>query len=619
MENGFFRKQHLDHIVQKVSVFRKDIPCGVVALVEDTLHFGVDFRGGFGRHCLLIEIASQKHFVFGIAEIYRAERAHTPFGNHLSCDGACALNIVACARRDVFDDDFFGDASRKHHCDFVHQLSAGNVVVVVHGTGDGIACRLSARYDGNLVDFVAVFKEFRNDCVSAFVIRGDAFVSFADDAALFLRTRDDLIDTFVDIAHRNDLSVVARAKDCRLVQKVFDVRAGEARSKTGKRFEIDVGGKRFVPCVNLEYFFPAANVGDLYVNLTVETAGAQQCGVENIRAVGCRHNDNAVVLFKAVHLDKQLVERLFALVVTAAQARAALSADRVDFVDENDARHIVFRLVEQVAHTRRADADEHFDKVTAAYAEKRHVRLACDRFCKQRFTGARRTYEQNALGNSRADIDELFGVFKEFHDFLQFFLFFFRAGDVRKTHLNRLGNAGFGLSEVHRLLVLSLALTINNVHHDTEKHNRQYGQKQAVKKRAARGIVVRNLGGRPTRVALTVFDHVVNLLNVSVGNITKRVVLIREILFGDLAVVISDFQNVVAGNLNIRNFACLYVFDKRRVAYLARAVVREHRRDKHDKHKTNQKNYYSFCSFFHSVIASASAIKTSYYLSLSRS
>lgn len=279
----------------------------------------------------------------------------------------------------------------------------------------------------------------------------------------------------------------------------------------------------------------------------------------------------------------------------------------------------MFRLVEQVAHTRRADADEHFDKVTAAYAEKRHVRLACDRFCKQRLTRARRTYEQNALGNSRADIDELFGVFKEFHDFLQFFLFFFRAGDVRKTHLNRLGNAGFGLSEVHRLLVLSLALTINNVHHDTEKHNRQYGQKQAVKKRAARGIVVRNLGRRPTRVALTVFDHVVNLLNVSVGNITKRVVLIREILFGDLAVVISDFQNVVAGNLNISDFARLYVFDKRRVAYLARAVVREHRRDKHDKHKANQKNYYSFCSFFHCVIASASAIKTSYYLSLSRS
>lgn len=121
--------------------------------------------------------------------------------------------------------------------------------------------------------------------------------------------------------------------------------------------------------MNLEYFFPSANVGDLYVNLTVETAGAQQCGVENIRAVGCRHNDNAVVLFKAVHLDKQLVERLFALVVTAAQARAALSADRVDFVDKNDTRHIVFRLVEQVAHTRCADADEHFDKVTAAYAE----------------------------------------------------------------------------------------------------------------------------------------------------------------------------------------------------------------------------------------------------------
>ena len=41
---------------------------------------------------------------------------------------------------------------------------------------------------------------------------------------------------------------------------------------------------------------------------------------------------------EAVHLDEQLVERLLALVVAAAEAGAAVAADGVDLVDEDDRR-----------------------------------------------------------------------------------------------------------------------------------------------------------------------------------------------------------------------------------------------------------------------------------------
>ena len=53
---------------------------------------------------------------------------------------------------------------------------------------------------------------------------------------------------------------------------------------------------------------------------------------------------------EAVHLDEQLVERLLALVVAPTQAGAAMAADRVDLVHEDDARRRLLGLLEEIAH-----------------------------------------------------------------------------------------------------------------------------------------------------------------------------------------------------------------------------------------------------------------------------
>ena len=54
----------------------------------------------------------------------------------------------------------------------------------------------------------------------------------------------------------------------------------------------------------------------------------------------------------------------------------AASAQRVQLVDENDAGRGLARLIEQVAHARGADADEHFDEFRAGDREERHAGLA---------------------------------------------------------------------------------------------------------------------------------------------------------------------------------------------------------------------------------------------------
>ena len=134
--------------------------------------------------------------------------------------------------------------------------------------------------------------------------------------------------------------------------------------------------------------------------------GRSSAGIEHVGTVGRGDEDDALVRLEAVHLDEQLVQRLLALVVAAAEAGAAMAADGVDLVDEDDAGGVLLALLEQVADARRADADEHLDEVGAADREERHVRFAGDGAGEQRLARSRRAHEQHALGNAAAELLE---------------------------------------------------------------------------------------------------------------------------------------------------------------------------------------------------------------------
>jgi hypothetical protein len=75
-----------------------------------------------------------------------------------------------------------------------------------------------------------------------------------------------------------------------------------------------------------------------------------------------------------------------------------MTADRVDFVDEDDAGRVLLGLLEHVAHAAGADADEHLDEVRAGDGEERHVGFARDGAREQGLAGARRADQQHALG-----------------------------------------------------------------------------------------------------------------------------------------------------------------------------------------------------------------------------
>ena len=113
----------------------------------------------------------------------------------------------------------------------------------------------------------------------------------------------------------------------------------------------------------------------IHHNLPVKAPRAEQCRIKDIRPIRSRDNDDAFIGGKPIHLDQKLVECLLPLVMTATDPRAALTTDSIDLVNKYNAGGVLFRLIEKVAHPRRADAYEHFHEIGAADGEKWHSRL----------------------------------------------------------------------------------------------------------------------------------------------------------------------------------------------------------------------------------------------------
>src|SRR5260370_8828874 len=121
----------------------------------------------------------------------------------------------------------------------------------------------------------------------------------------------------------------------------------------------------------------------------IESSWAEQSRIQDIGAIGRGDEDDTVVGFKSVHLDEELVEGLLALVVSTAEACAAVTADCVDLIDEDDAGGVLLALLEEVADAGSADADEHLDKVGAGDGEEGDVGFTGYCAGEQSFPGTR--------------------------------------------------------------------------------------------------------------------------------------------------------------------------------------------------------------------------------------
>ncbi len=206
---------------------------------------------------------------------------------------------------------------------------------------------------------------------------------------------------------------------------------GVARAMT---LEIDVLVERDLARVDLQNALASPDVGHVDHDTAVESARAEKRRIENVGSVGRGEKDDALVALEPVHLDEELVQRLLALVVTAAETRAPVAPDGVDLVDEENARRVLLALVEEVPHAGGPHADEHLDEIRSAHREERHVGLAGHRLGEKRFPRPRRPEQEGPLRDPAAKSLKFLGIAEKLDDLLELLLRLVGPGDVVERH-----------------------------------------------------------------------------------------------------------------------------------------------------------------------------------------
>jgi hypothetical protein len=273
----------------------------------------------------------------------------------------------------------------------------------------------------------------------------------AQHAVALLQAGDQALDRLVEVGLRHRVRAAPRGEQCGLVDQVGEIGAREPGRDCGDPLEVDAGRELHLLRVHLQDLQASFLVRPVDQHHAVEAPGAQQRRVEDLGPVGGGEQHQPGARIEAVELDQQLVQRLLLLVVAAVAARAACAPERVELVDEDDRRRLLARLLEQIAHPRRAHADEHLDELRAGDREEGHAGLAGDRAREQRLAGSRRADQQHALGNARAEPPVALRVLEELDHLLQLGLGFVHAGHVAERDAGLLLDVHLGaaLADAH--------------------------------------------------------------------------------------------------------------------------------------------------------------------------
>ncbi len=272
--------------------------------------------------------------------------AHAQTGDHRTGQLGNAFEIVRGARGDVVEDQVFGSAAAQQTRHVGLQLVAREQRAILFGESHGKAAHHATGDDADLLNGVGLRQDVQDDGMAGLMVGDDALLLVADDPALALRASDHAFDGLLELRSTDGVLVAAGGQDGSLVDDVLQVGAHETGGGLGDGRQVGLRLDRLALDVDLEDGFAPAHVGTIEDNTAVEAAGPEQGRIEHVWAVGRGHDDHVGVGVKAVHFDEHLVEGLLALVVAAAETRAALAAHGIDLVHEHDAGRMALRLLE---------------------------------------------------------------------------------------------------------------------------------------------------------------------------------------------------------------------------------------------------------------------------------
>ena len=135
------------------------------------------------------------------------------------------------------------------------------------------------------------------------------------------------------------------------IAHVGDVSAAEARCLTGEEIHVNAVVHLDGTQVHIKNRSALGQVWHVHVDLTIKAPGAHQSLVQDVRPVGRSQDDDSAVCAESVHLSEELIQCVFAFVIGPhTRVFPARPADGIDFVDKDDCRSFLLRLLEQIAH-----------------------------------------------------------------------------------------------------------------------------------------------------------------------------------------------------------------------------------------------------------------------------
>ena len=185
------------------------------------------------------------------------------------------------------------------------------------------------------------------------MVRHDPALFHAEDPVLLLFSYQDDFHGLQKILLGDCLAAVLNRENRALVDHVREIRTHRAGGRQSDGVQIDRLIQHDVLRMNLQDLNPALQIRALHDDSPVKSAGPQKRGIQHLGPVRCGQDQQTLGGVKAIHLGKQLIQGLLALVISPVMGITGL-ADGVNLIDENNTGGVLLRLLEQVAHAGRA-------------------------------------------------------------------------------------------------------------------------------------------------------------------------------------------------------------------------------------------------------------------------
>ena len=312
---------------------------------------------------------------------------------HAACQLCSLLDIIGSAAGNAAENNLLSTAAACHGYNLVEQLFLGHQHAVIFADLHGVAqSAVGTRNNSNLMYRSTVLLHSSHKCVTDFVVGNNLFLCGRNYRALALVTGDNSFNGFLQIFLLHHVTMHFYSSQRTLIDNIGKLCTAGSGCCPRQRAIVDIVCHTHVTCMNLQDSLTALKIRQLNRNTAVKTSRTQQRLIQRFRTVGSCQNNYTLAAVKTVHLTQQLIQSLLAFIIAAELTVITAFADGIDFIDKYYARCLFLRLLEQIAHTGSAHADEHFYKFTAADAEERHLGFACYRTRQQGFTRTGRAY-----------------------------------------------------------------------------------------------------------------------------------------------------------------------------------------------------------------------------------